>query len=195
MSAAGSWAASPPASRTGSTPRVFDAVVRRPGRPARRARPRPVCSDLESVQRLMASPVLMALFDIPWTPFFLFGIASFTPGSACSRLSGGAVLIVDHGAQPVGDPQSDAQVERRDLPGRADLRPDARANREMVQATRACAAHAFLRWQKARAKSLSGQIGSADLTGSFSTADDRPCASCCNRRCSASAPISCCRTN
>jgi ABC-type protease/lipase transport system fused ATPase/permease subunit len=27
--------------------------------------------DLESVQRLMSSPVLMAFFDMPWTPFFI----------------------------------------------------------------------------------------------------------------------------
>ena len=35
--------------------------------------------DMESVQKLMTSPVLMAIFDIPWTPFFLVGIMIFHP--------------------------------------------------------------------------------------------------------------------
>jgi ATP-binding cassette subfamily C protein len=35
--------------------------------------------DLEAVQRLISAPVLLALFDLPWTPFFLFGIFIFHP--------------------------------------------------------------------------------------------------------------------
>ena len=33
--------------------------------------------DLEAVQRLITSPALMALFDLPWAPLFLFGIFIF----------------------------------------------------------------------------------------------------------------------
>ena len=57
--------------------RVFSAAVRRlaltPGDPAALAAQR----DLEAVQRLWASPVLLALFDIPWTPFFIAAIFVF----------------------------------------------------------------------------------------------------------------------
>ncbi|MEF9604667.1 type I secretion system permease/ATPase, partial [Paracoccus sp. PXZ] len=35
--------------------------------------------DLEAVQRLIASPVLMALFDLPWAPFFLAAVFIFHP--------------------------------------------------------------------------------------------------------------------
>src|SRR6056297_2741087 len=58
--------------------RVFDAVIRKsavepdaPGATGLR--------DLEAVQRLMSSPVLMSIFDLPWTPVFLAGIWIFHP--------------------------------------------------------------------------------------------------------------------
>ena len=35
--------------------------------------------DLEAVQRLMASPVFLSLFDLPWTPLFLAAIFVFHP--------------------------------------------------------------------------------------------------------------------
>ena len=58
--------------------RVFDAVQRRAS-VGQSAQAQTGLSDLESIQRLMTSPVLMAVFDIPWTPFFLLGISLFHP--------------------------------------------------------------------------------------------------------------------
>ena len=56
--------------------RVFDAMIRRSA-----VAPDPAAqtglSDLESIQRLISSPVLMSLFDLPWTPVFLAGIMLF----------------------------------------------------------------------------------------------------------------------
>jgi ATP-binding cassette subfamily C protein len=49
--------------------------------------------DLEAVQRLLSSPVLTALFDIPWTPFFLAGIWIFHPWLGVLALVGGAILF------------------------------------------------------------------------------------------------------
>jgi ATP-binding cassette subfamily C protein len=73
--------------------RVFDAVVRRAS-----IQPDELAAtglrDLESVQKLMASPVLLALFDLPWTPFFLFGIALFHPWLGYLAVAGGGLLIV-----------------------------------------------------------------------------------------------------
>ena len=73
--------------------RVFEAVVRKSAVSADEKSATGL-RDLESVQRLLTSPVLMAGFDIPWTPFFLFGIAIFHPWLAMLAVSGGAVLIV-----------------------------------------------------------------------------------------------------
>jgi ABC-type protease/lipase transport system fused ATPase/permease subunit len=73
--------------------RVFEAVVRKSALGSH-DKSATGLRDLESVQRLLTSPVLMAGFDIPWTPFFLFGIAIFHPWLAYLAVSGGAVLIV-----------------------------------------------------------------------------------------------------
>ena len=71
--------------------RVFDAMIRRSA-----VAPDPNAqtglSDLESVQRLISSPVLMTVFDIPWTPMFLFGIALFHPWLGILAIGGGAIL-------------------------------------------------------------------------------------------------------
>lgn len=50
--------------------------------------------DLEAVQRLQTSPLLMALFDILWTPLFLLGIFIFHPWLGFLALGGGAVLVL-----------------------------------------------------------------------------------------------------
>jgi len=58
--------------------RVFDAVIRKSAvQPDENTTTG--LRDLESIQRLMSSPVLMAFFDVPWTPFFIAGIWIFHP--------------------------------------------------------------------------------------------------------------------
>jgi ATP-binding cassette, subfamily C, bacterial len=67
--------------------RVFSASVRRltvaPGDPAALAAQR----DLESIQRLWGSPVLLAIFDIPWTPLFIGAIFIFHPWMGWLRVA------------------------------------------------------------------------------------------------------------
>ena len=50
--------------------------------------------DLEAVQRLISSPVLMALFDLPWAPFFLAAVYLFHPVLGMVATAGMAVLVV-----------------------------------------------------------------------------------------------------
>ncbi|SIP94536.1 ATP-binding cassette, subfamily C [Paracoccus thiocyanatus] len=50
--------------------------------------------DLEAVQRLIASPVLMALFDLPWAPFFLAAVFVFHPLLGAVAMAGLVVLVV-----------------------------------------------------------------------------------------------------
>ncbi|RRH73912.1 type I secretion system permease/ATPase [Falsigemmobacter faecalis] len=49
--------------------------------------------DLEAVQRLLISPALMALFDLPWAALFLLLLFVFHPLCGAFALCGGAVLI------------------------------------------------------------------------------------------------------
>ena len=50
--------------------------------------------DLEAVQRLITSPALMALFDLPWAPLFFVGIFIFHPMMGVLALVSAAALIL-----------------------------------------------------------------------------------------------------
>jgi len=146
--------------------RVFDAVIRKSAI-APDIRSTTGLADLEAVQRLMAAPVLMALFDLPWTPVFLMGIWLFHPWLGMLAMAGGAVLIVIAvlNQRLTRAPQQAANlavVEAEQVAGQI------RGEAEMVQAMGMRDA-AFDRWQKARARSLDGQIAAADLGGTLTT--------------------------
>ena len=61
--------------------RVFSAAMQRLTAAPQDGNAQAAQRDLESIQRLWASPVLLAVFDIPWTPIFF--LAS-TPCSRCA---------------------------------------------------------------------------------------------------------------
>ena len=146
--------------------RVFDAVMRRAA-----VKPDELSAsglrDLESVQRLLASPVLMAIFDIPWTPFFLFGIALFHPWLGYLAIGGGAILIlvtvINQIVTQTPTIRSNAEAMRANQ-----ISEQIRNEAEMVQSM-GMRLSAFRRWHSARDKALHSQIKSADLLGTFST--------------------------
>ncbi|WP_425073181.1 type I secretion system permease/ATPase [Sagittula sp. S175] len=146
--------------------RVFDAVLRRSAvQPDELAQTG--LRDLESVQRLMSSPVLLAAFDVPWAPVFLFGLFIFHPWMGSLAVVGGLVLIVITVANQLisrnptlKSNMSVMQAERTS----EQIRQEA----EMVQAL-GMRRDAFTRWIGARGQALSGQIATADITGTFST--------------------------
>ncbi len=74
--------------------RVFAAALKRsavaPTDPAALAAQR----DLEAIQRLLASPVLIALFDVPWTPMFIAAIFVLHPWLGWVAVGGGVFLIL-----------------------------------------------------------------------------------------------------
>ncbi len=146
--------------------RVFDAVIRKT---ALRGSEETASGlrDLESIQRLFTSPAFSAAFDIPWTPFFIFGIFLFHPWLGYLALFGGVTLIIVT--------LINLMVTRRPLrrANIASMQADVMAEQlrtesEMVQAMGMRSA-AFERWQKGRQNALSQQITSADLGGSFTT--------------------------
>src|SRR6056297_1233118 len=73
--------------------RVFSAVLRsetgRPGQETARTGLR----DLETVQRFLGSPALLAFFDMPWTPIFIAAIFIFHPWLGWLAVGGGSILI------------------------------------------------------------------------------------------------------
>jgi ABC-type protease/lipase transport system fused ATPase/permease subunit len=144
--------------------RVFEAVVRRSAIGANDHAATGL-RDLESVQKLITSPVLMAGFDIPWTPVFLFGIAIFHPWLAILAVSGGAVLIFIALLNQILTQRPQAQANMAGFQSET-LSQQIRSEAEMIRSLGMTGA-AFERWHEARNKSLVEQLKTADLGGGF----------------------------
>lgn len=74
--------------------RVFAAEMKRAILPANRAAPASGLRDLETVQSVFTSPLMLALFDAPWTPLFMAAIFIFHPILGWMAIGGAATLIM-----------------------------------------------------------------------------------------------------
>jgi len=144
--------------------RVFAAAIDRAATGERDATAAGV-RDLETLQRFIASPVLSAFFDVPFTPIFLFGIFIFHPWLGMLAISGGAVLVAVtvvnqlHTREPVlrssiAAAEADRMSER--------LKSEA----DMVQALGMRAA-AYRRWNALRARALGLALNASDAQGGY----------------------------
>ncbi len=147
--------------------RVFQASVRRmslsPNDPVAVAAQR----DLEAVQRLWSSPVLLSLFDLPWTPVFLAAIFVFHPTMGWLAIIGGCILV---GITILNQRMTKAPMQNANMAAMQAERmsENLKAESEVVQSLGMMGA-GFDRWQKARSRALAESISTADLGGSFST--------------------------
>jgi ABC-type protease/lipase transport system fused ATPase/permease subunit len=146
--------------------RVFDAMTRRSA-VAQDPAAQTGLADLEAVQRLIASPVLMAAFDIPWTPIFLVGIALFHPWLGMLALGGGAVLIV---ITLINQLLSRGPVRKSAVASHQSglMSEEIRTEAEMIQSMGMRGA-AFKRWKVARDESLGQSVNANDVTGVFAS--------------------------
>lgn len=147
--------------------RIFDATLRKSALDPDHAQGSGL-RDLDAVQRLMTSPVAMAVFDLPWTPVFLLGIAVFHPWLGYLALVGGAVLVLVTLANQMltRDPVANANQSQ----SRADsFASHARSEAQMVQAMGMGDA-VFARWQQARDAAAAHYLRAADLGGGFGSA-------------------------
>jgi len=147
--------------------RVFQAALRRmqvaPGDPVAIAAQR----DLEAVQRLWSSPVLLAVFDIPWTPLFVVAIFIFHPWLGWLAVAGGLFLV---GLTVLNQMSTRHPMARANMAVMQAERTgdNIKAEAEVVAALGMSTA-SFDRWQRARGVALAESIHVADLGGSFST--------------------------
>ncbi|WP_412507091.1 type I secretion system permease/ATPase [Roseovarius sp. SYSU LYC5161] len=146
--------------------RVFDAVIRKAAVSPDEGTTTGL-RDLESVQRFMTSPIFTAIFDIPWTPFFIFAIWLFHPWLGTLALIGGSLLILVTAINQIVTRKPVTEANRAAVAAEM-VSEQIRGESEMVQAMGMRDA-AFTRWQVARGKALKEQIRSADLGGSFTT--------------------------
>lgn len=121
--------------------------------------------DLETLHRFWASPLALAMMDLPWTPLFLGLLFIFHPALGWFAVVGGAVLICVallnqklSQAPTLKSRQSTVDAEKT-----ADrIKYDA----EHIQALGMREA-VFARWSKKQGLALEADMRSADLSGTF----------------------------
>ena len=122
--------------------------------------------DLEAVQRLMTSPALMSVFDIPWTAVFLAGIWVFHPFMGMLALGGGALLIIT--AMINRWISQTALVEANIGAYQADKMSDQiQHEAEMIQSM-GMLKSTFEAWKLKRGRALLAQLAASDVSSVFS---------------------------
>ena len=121
--------------------------------------------DLEAVQRLITSPALMALFDLPWAPLFFLSIFIFHPLMGLLAIAGAMILVV---VAVLNQVMTQKSLQTANAASFASERLGAhiREESEMVHSLGMRGA-AFDRWQLARGRSLDTTIDAADASGTF----------------------------
>lgn len=146
--------------------RVFDAVLQRALLPKERGAPASGLRDLEMVQGLFTSPVMLALFDVPWTPIFIAAIFIFHPMLGWLAVFGGAALIVITLLNAFLTRRK--TLEAQNASGQANaFAEQARRSVEVVR-SQGMGSAVSARWHVMRDKALDETIRSSDWTGVFS---------------------------
>ncbi|PWE32690.1 type I secretion system permease/ATPase [Maritimibacter sp. 55A14] len=136
--------------------------------PGARDRGRGGLRDLEDVQRLLTAPALTALFDLPWTPFFLAAIFLFHTWLGLLATAGtlGLILLAALNqwatAGPMGKSAAAGAAADR-IAGRVAAEAETVTGLGMRGA-------AFARWSHARNDALARRIAASDRAGSFAVA-------------------------
>lgn len=145
--------------------RVFVAAQHRlvalPGDPAALAAQR----DLESLQRLWASPLMVAGFDLPWTPLFLAALFAFGAPLGWLAVAGGALLVcLALLNQRLCEP---LLQEATTLTLAAERRAEDLAKGAEPVLALGMQDNAFARWAALRRAALDQTVGAADRGGVF----------------------------
>lgn len=144
---------------------VFNGALRRliddPGDSVARSAQR----DVEAVRALWVSPVMVALMDLPWTPFYLALIFVFHPLLGWLAFAGGIVIVA------IAFLNQRNTREHIALAAAASLNADrlaelVKAECETIRALGMTQA-AYQRWQTARSNALTETIAASDLGGAY----------------------------
>ena len=122
--------------------------------------------DLDAIHRLLISPVLMAVFDIPWTPLFIAAIFVFHPALGVLALAGGAVLVAITWANQSGTRHQNMAATGASLTAER-MSDQIRAEAEMVQSLGMRGA-AFARLAQARRQAVQAGLDLSDRGGAYS---------------------------
>ncbi|MER2510126.1 type I secretion system permease/ATPase [Amaricoccus sp.] len=147
--------------------RVFNATLRRSILSSERSKPASGLKDLESVQKLMGSPVLFAVFDMPWAPVYIFAIFTFHPWLGYLSIGGGLILVAVTILNQILTRRPEIEANIATMQGDA-FAETIRQQGEMIQALGMRGA-VVARWQKLRGHALRSQLLSGDRVSQFAT--------------------------
>lgn len=123
--------------------------------------------DLDQLGKVWASPALMALFDLPWTPLFCAALFVFHPWMGWTAIGGMVLLVIVTllNQRITETPLHDA--------GMASLRADRQAQNlksesELIRAL-GMTGSAFSRWRHLRTEAQAQGLAAADTAGAFAT--------------------------
>lgn len=145
--------------------RVFEATLRRSSNPAERAVPTSALRDVDAVQSLFVSPVLLAMMDMPWTPFFIGMIFLFHPMMGWLAVAGGVILVALTVANQLLTSRKVRQAQMSSQGAHA-FADQVRTGAEVVL-TQGMRGAMTRRWTGQRNLGLGQVIGANDWTGSF----------------------------
>ncbi|MET0558201.1 MAG: type I secretion system permease/ATPase [Solirubrobacterales bacterium] len=148
-------------------PKVFETGLSRALVSGERGRPWTGLRDLEAVQKFMASPVLFALFDLPWAPLFVFAIFSFHPLLGWLAIGGGLLLVAITLANQMMTKRSTVEATATAMVSEG-FAETIRQQAEVVQGLGMRRA-VLSRWQLNRNRALHANLASADVVNQFST--------------------------
>lgn len=124
--------------------------------------------DLETIQTFTASPVFLALFDMPWSPVFLIAIFILHPMLGWVAVAGAAILVV---VAILNQVITARKVRRAQTTARhaQELAAQIQNAREVVQ-SQGMRNAVSERWLQKQAAALDDRVSTADWTGSFTSA-------------------------
>ncbi|MBL9062097.1 type I secretion system permease/ATPase [Tabrizicola sp.] len=122
--------------------------------------------DLDAIARFWASPVLLAIFDAPWAPFFAAAIFIFHPWLGYLALGGGLVIV---GLSWLNQTSTDRPLQTANLAALAADRQaeNLKSESELIQALGMTGA-AFTRLKLRRDTSIEAGLIASDASGRYS---------------------------
>jgi ATP-binding cassette subfamily C protein len=147
--------------------RVFKATLRRSVLASERSTPASGLRDLEAIQKFMGSPVLVAVFDMPWAPVFILAIYTFHPWLGHLSIIGGLVLVVVTLLNQMLTRKPELEATSAALQGDT-YAETIRQQAETIQALGMRGA-VLAHWQVLRRRALRAQLASSDRVSRFST--------------------------
>ena len=124
--------------------------------------------DLEAVQRLMASPALLSLFDLPWVPVFICVLFLFHPSMGLLAIGGTTILLgfaLIHQFMSL----TPSKTANTAVCAAERIGSEMQSEGEQIQAF-GMQNSVFDRWQMARRDAMEASILASDTTGTFASA-------------------------